>query len=92
MLQTMVLAIQSLCQRILMYIVSGLKKRNNIQQMYCPMHFTNLIPCKDLYIAMLSEKGEGGIQARLSARAVFIADNYKSTLSSGNLRIYGENT
>ena len=58
--------------------------------MYCPMHFTNLIPCKDLYIAMLSEKGEGGIQARLSARAVFIADNYKSTLSSGNLRIYDE--
>jgi len=56
------------------------------------MHFTNLIPCKDLYIAMLSEKGEEGIQARFRARAVLIADNYKSTLSSRNLRIHDENT
>ena len=41
---------------------------------------------------MLSEEGEEGIQARFRARAVSVADNYKSTLSSGNLRIRDENT
>ena len=44
--------------------------------------FTNLIPCKDLYIAMLSEKGEGGIQARLSALAVFKLKNQGRALYS----------
>lgn len=50
--------------------------------MYNPTHFTNLIPCKDLYIAMLSEKGEGGIQARLSALAVFKLKNQGRALYS----------
>lgn len=41
---------------------------------------------------MLVKIDEEGIQARFRVRAVFIANNYKSKLSAGNLRIHDENT
>ena len=41
---------------------------------------------------MLVKIDEEGIQARFHVRAVFIANNYKSKLSTGNLRIHDENT
>lgn len=39
---------------------------------------------------MLGKIGEEGIQARFRVRAVFIANNYKSKLSFGNLRIHDD--
>jgi len=41
---------------------------------------------------MLVKIGEEGVQARFRVGAVFIANNYKSTLSSRNPRIHDENT
>lgn len=41
---------------------------------------------------MLVKIDEEGIQARVRVRAVFIANNYKSTLSTRNLRMHDENT
>ena len=41
---------------------------------------------------MLGKIGEEGIQARFRVRPIFIANNYKSKLSSGNLRIHDEKT